>query len=216
MHQELTPQGPNFGPFHFTINILRDTMYRKWKKSEMHRITLKWPWTLNSENTLYIHILKTYPQGLNFVRFCLGATVFEMQGCQKSEKNGKCTERPQNDIEHLTVKNTMYTLSTYPWCPILGPFLLYDQPFSRYNVVINRKCTEWPQNDIEHLTVNSILHALSIYRRGRHFGQIWCAFWAEMFETFTPMWSHVNEQEKNSSPKLKFHNCLDNFGRDPL
>ncbi len=48
--------------------------------------------------------------------------------------------------------------------------------------------------------------------------QIWCVLSEEMsFEAFTPIWSHVNENEKKL-PKiqnLKFHNSLNNFGRDP-
>ncbi len=48
--------------------------------------------------------------------------------------------------------------------------------------------------------------------------QIWCVVSEEMsFETFTPLWSHVNENEKKLAKiqNLKFHNSLNNFGRDP-
>ncbi len=48
--------------------------------------------------------------------------------------------------------------------------------------------------------------------------QIWCVLSEEMsFETFTPIWSHVRENEKKLAKiqNLKFHNSLKNFGRDP-
>ncbi len=34
----------------------------------------------------------------------------------------QCTEWPQTDPEHLTVKSTLYTLNTYPWGPPFAPF----------------------------------------------------------------------------------------------
>ncbi len=46
--------------------------------------------------------------------------------------------------------------------------------------------------------------------------QIWCVVSEEMsFETFTPIWSHVNKNEKKLAKiqNLKFHNSLSNFGR---
>ena len=48
--------------------------------------------------------------------------------------------------------------------------------------------------------------------------QIWCVVSEEMsFETFIPMWSNVNENEKKLAKiqNLKFHSSLNNFGRDP-
>ena len=35
--------------------------------------------------------------------------------------------------------------------PKFNSVSLYDQPFSRCNIVDNRKCTQWPQNDLKHL-----------------------------------------------------------------
>ncbi len=34
----------------------------------------------------------------------------------------KCTEWPQTELDHLTVKNTLYTLFKYPQGPHFGPF----------------------------------------------------------------------------------------------
>ncbi len=48
--------------------------------------------------------------------------------------------------------------------------------------------------------------------------QIWCVVSEEMsFETFTPIWFHVNGNEKKLAKiqNLKFQNSLSNFGRDP-
>ncbi len=49
--------------------------------------------------------------------------------------------------------------------------------------------------------------------------QIWCVLSEKMsFETFTLIWSHVNENETEigKNPILKFQNSLNNFqiGRD--
>ncbi len=48
--------------------------------------------------------------------------------------------------------------------------------------------------------------------------QIYCALSEEMsFEVLSPIWSYVNENEKNLAKiqKLKFRQPLYNFGRDP-
>ncbi len=48
--------------------------------------------------------------------------------------------------------------------------------------------------------------------------QIWCVLSEKMsFETLTPIWSHVSENEKYFAKiqKFKFQNSLNNFGRDP-
>ncbi len=83
----------------------------------------------------------------------------------------KCTQRSQNDIKHLTVKSTPYTLGPYPWCPKFWSVSLYDQPFSKWDAE-NRKKSEmhnWPQIDHEHLTIKSTPHALGTYTRGPDF-----------------------------------------------
>ncbi len=66
----------------------------------------------------------------------------------KSGKNGKPTWQHQDDIEHLTIKSTLYTLGSYTPRPKFGPVSFYNQLFSRYKVVNNRKnpnCAVWPQ-----------------------------------------------------------------------
>ena len=93
--------------------------------------------------------------------FPIRPTAFEIY---KVVNIRKCTKRPQNDIERLTIKNAQYILSTYPQAQISVPsVLLYDQPFSRYKVLENRKCAEQPQTNFEHLRVKSTLYTLSAY-----------------------------------------------------
>ncbi len=45
-------------------------------------------------------------------------TISDIQGRQKSEMHRKT----QTELEHLTVKSTLYTLNTYPWGPNFRPF----------------------------------------------------------------------------------------------
>ncbi len=40
----------------------------------------------------------------------------------KVAKNQKCTEWPQTELEHLTVKSTLFTLNIYSRGPNIGPF----------------------------------------------------------------------------------------------
>ncbi len=47
------------------------------------------------------------------VHFALQPTIFEI----KVAKNRKCTEWPQTDLEHLTVKSTLFALNTPPPLP---------------------------------------------------------------------------------------------------
>ncbi len=80
----------------------------------------------------------------------------------KVGENQKCTEWPQTELEDLTVKGTLYTLSTYPWGPNCGPFRSTISRFrdNIYTVGENRKCTEWLQTELEDLTVKSTLCTL--------------------------------------------------------
>ncbi len=115
-------RGPRFS-FHSTASRFRDTRLLKLEKSEMHRMTSNWSWTLNSQNCpAYIKYLF---RGPNFV---LRPAAFKVQGWCKSEIR-KCTEWPETDPENLTVKSTWYTLSKYPRGPNVGPFALRPNPF---------------------------------------------------------------------------------------
>ncbi len=74
-----------------------------------------------------------------------------------------------------TLKNKKYPIyTTYlPPRPKFQPFLLCDQPFSRYKIDETRKfrkCTDWPQTEFEILTVKSTSSTLSTYPWGPNFG----------------------------------------------
>ncbi len=87
------------------------------RKSEMHRMTIEWPWALSCQK--YLYTLNTHIWGPNPT---LRPAVFDIHGF----RNWKCTEWPQNDLNHLTVKITMYTLNTHPRGPNFTSFSSTD------------------------------------------------------------------------------------------
>ena len=68
----------------------------------------EWPQTdfeiLTVISTSYT--LSNYPRGPNLDPFCSMASHFQDIRFTKIDKNRKCTEWSQNDLEHLTVKST--------------------------------------------------------------------------------------------------------------
>ncbi len=88
-----------------------------WWKSEMHRMSPKWTWTLNSQKWS-TKVLVTYPWGLNFPPFCSRICGFQDTRSPKIRMH----QMTPTELEHLTVKNTLYTLNTYPWGTNFGPF----------------------------------------------------------------------------------------------
>ena len=83
----------------------------EWPQTELEHVTVK----------ITLYILNTYTRGTNLVRFALRLAVSEKQHVQGGQ-NRKCTEWPQNELKHLTVKSTLYTLHTYPCDPNFNPF----------------------------------------------------------------------------------------------
>ncbi len=81
----------------------------EWPQYDLEHLTFK--------STL--HTLITL-EAQRFVSFALRRAIFKIQGCV-NKKNRKCTEWLQNDLEDLTVKNTMYTVTTYPRGPNFAP-----------------------------------------------------------------------------------------------
>ncbi len=84
-----------------------------------------WNWTLNSQKyIIYIstlYTLNTYPSGPNFGPF-RSTSRFRNT---RSSKIGNASKTPKLNFEQslVTVKNTLYTLNTYPWgVPNFGPF----------------------------------------------------------------------------------------------
>ncbi len=116
----------------FTIRppIFKVQGCRKSEKSQMHRMTSEWLWTLNSQN---YHVFK--------LAFAYKAQIL--------------TSRPW---KLYGLKYPVYTKDLPLW-PKFWSSLLCDQPFTRYKVVKNRKnwkCIKWPQTDLEHLTMLTV------------------------------------------------------------
>ncbi len=61
-----------------------------------------------------MYTLDIYPLGRNFAPLSLYGQPFSRCKAVENWKNRKCAERPQNDLDHLTVQDTLYTLSNYP------------------------------------------------------------------------------------------------------
>ena len=78
-------------------------------------MTPNWP-CIPMRSTL--QTIKTYHWGWNFGPFCSTTTGF---WDIRFPENRKWTEWSQTELEHLTVKITLY-LNTYPWGPNFGPF----------------------------------------------------------------------------------------------
>ncbi len=91
------------------------------QKWEIHRMTPNWTGTHNSQK--YPVYTKYLPCGPYFAPFSYVTSHF--RGLTMSFKSRKCTECPQTQVEHLTVKSTLYTSNTYPWGPNLVRFALW-------------------------------------------------------------------------------------------
>ncbi len=105
------PQGPNFTQFRSTTNRFWDTC------TSLSKIRNP-PNDLRMILSTCIHWILTprpkfYPVSLYGQPFSRNKLV----------ENRKCTEWPENDIEHLTVKSTLYTLqNTHLWGSNFIPF----------------------------------------------------------------------------------------------
>ncbi len=109
----------------------------RWK-SEMHRMNQNWNWTLNSQKfSIYTKIHTPEAQAL--VRFTLRLATFRDTTCTWSAKRSGCTEWPQTELEHLTVKS-VYT-KDLPMRSKFWSVSLYDQRFPGYCTFCNYKLT---------------------------------------------------------------------------
>ncbi len=102
---------PNFVPFRSTISSFRDTTCISLPKSEMHRMTPNWTWTLNSQK--YSMYTKYLPLRPKFWSVSLYDQLFLRHNMYKIGENRKSTEWLQTDLEHLTVKRTLYIYTKY-------------------------------------------------------------------------------------------------------
>ncbi len=113
------PGGPNFGPFLCTSRHFWDTKSENGNSLYCLRLSLniletKVPciqYVLNPETKLWS--LSIYNQ------------AFSRYKVAENRKNRKCTEWPQTDLEKLTVKSTLKSLSSCDRGPILVHFALW-------------------------------------------------------------------------------------------
>ncbi len=128
-------------------------MHRRTSSTHLSKVPcIHWIFTQRPE----FHSVSLYDQCFFF---------FQIQGCGKSAMHRMTPQWPQT---HNCRKYLVYTEYS-SMGPKFHSLLLYDQPFSRYNIVKNRKCIEWPQNDLNHLTVKSTLYTLNTHPRGPNF-----------------------------------------------
>ncbi len=124
-------------------------------------MTPNWPWTCYSDR--YSACMKDLPLGLNFWSVSLYDHWFSRY---KVPQNQKSTECSQTEIEHLTVKTTLYTPNAYHRGPNIGQFCSTTSSCQATRSSKNRKCTEWRQTELEHLAVKT----LNIYIWRPNFG----------------------------------------------
>ena len=83
-------------------------------------MTSEWSWKLNYQK---------YPVYSGYcapeVHFLSVSLYDHTFSGYKVIENWKSTEWPQSDIEHLTVKRSLYTLNTYLWGSRFTPVSLY-------------------------------------------------------------------------------------------
>ncbi len=75
--------------------------------------------------------------------FTLRPVIFEIQDCWKSEMH----PMTQNDLKHLTVESTLYTLNTHPKAQISIRFSLRPAIFEIqgcWKLETHRMTPEWP------------------------------------------------------------------------
>ncbi len=133
----------------------------------MHWMTPNWIWTLSSQK-YFIHTI-CLPLRPKFCSVLLYKWSFPRYNMYKVGENRKCTEWPQTELEHLTVKNTLYTLNTYPWRPNFGPLRstisrMWDKTCTR-----SAKIGNAPNDPKLNLTVKSTLYTLKSYPWGPNF-----------------------------------------------
>ena len=68
-------------------------------------------------------------------------SLYDQPFLRQGATNSKCTEWPQTDLEHLTVKRILYTLNTTTQGPNFGPFHSMTSHFQIYRTFYNSPLT---------------------------------------------------------------------------
>ncbi len=189
-------------------------------------MTSDWLWTLNDQ---------TYPIYTKYLRlrfkFWSVSLYNQSFSRRKVGENQQCTEWPQNDMKYLTVKRTLYMLLyIYSCIKVLIPRLnirsvsLYDQPFTRYDVVemgkieMHRLTSDWPWTlngqkypvYTEYLPPSPKFWSVSLY---------WQPFSRNSTfynSPFTAMLNSPKKNQKKIAKRFQFRKSFNSFGRDPL
>ncbi len=125
-------QVPNFSPLYSTTS--RFELYAIWDKCTNDS---KWPWTLQDQRyTIYVLLLFLFAYYMYF-----DIKVVE------NWKSRKCTEWPQTDVEHVTIKvPCVHCVSTYPRGRILVHFAITPAIFEIQGCrksEMHRMTSEW-------------------------------------------------------------------------
>ncbi len=127
----------------------------------------------------------------------------------KVVKNCKCTQWPEIQHEYWTVKSTLYILSIYPWGPNFLPvpsttsrvkiLPIYNSPIDYHGNRPKRTLKCQKKFKVSNFTIllTLLVETLprDIYMNSGEWN--WRVLSDEMsFETFTPIWSDVCENEK--------------------
>ena len=184
------------------------------RKSEMHQVTSDWPYTFKCQRTLYTlstwkcaelpwtlngqkyHVCTTYlsPEVQIMVCFALRPAVSRYRVVENRKQIGKCNEWPQDELKHLAVKSTQYTVNTNtPEAQIFVHFAPRSPIFNFLALFI-------------------MVHWLNpgVYKNS---GRGSDAYFLSEVSFETSIWWHVNENERNKKcQNLKFHNSLNNRG----
>ncbi len=108
-------------------------------------------WTLNSQRyPVYVKYLPHRPRVWSVLMYDQRFRRY------KVVKIVECTESPQTEFEHLTVKSTLYSLNTYSTGLQFGPFCCTSSCFRETRLSKIWKCTEWQQTEFEHLKVRKV------------------------------------------------------------
>ena len=187
----------------------------RWR-SERHRMTPNWMWTLNSQSTLYT--LNTYRGGPNFGPFRSTVSRFLDTTCIWLAKIGNAPNDPKVNTWPSNVRciNQILTHEVQ----ILVRFALRLAFFSEIHGRQKRQCTEWPQTELEHRTVKSTLYVSNTYPEAQILVRFALRPVSKILRIISfPIDYHVKrpKKEQNNMPKIqnvKFLYSFNNFVRD--
>ncbi len=125
---------------HFAQQPLFSLFFRDTRllKSEMHQMTPNRSWTLISQKSKVPLSTKYLPLRPKVWSVSLYGQRFPRY---KVAEYRKCTEWPQTELQHLTVKSTLYTLNTYPRGPNFAPFRSTTSGFQDITLFYNSALT---------------------------------------------------------------------------